>query len=58
MRRIVSASVMRLYKNKRKQLQAKIKTMFNVEHVEIDDLSCAFITQGGPQCLAIQVISK
>ena len=36
----------------------KIKTMFNVEHVEIDDLSCAFITQGGPQCLAIQVISK
>src|SRR5690554_1651401 len=37
---------------------SKIKTMFNVEHVEIDDLSCAFITQGGPQCLAIQVISK
>lgn len=37
---------------------SRIKTMFNVEHVEIDDLSCAFITQGGPQCLAIQVISK
>lgn len=36
----------------------KIKAVFNVAHVEIDNLSCAFITQGGPLCLAIQVITQ
>lgn len=36
----------------------RIKEMFNVVKVEIDNLSCAFITQGGPKCLAIQIIGK
>lgn len=35
-----------------------IKERFNVAKVEIEELSCAFITQGGPLCLAIQVIAK
>lgn len=36
----------------------KIKEQFNVAIVEMAELSCAFITQGGPHCLAIQVIKK
>lgn len=36
----------------------RIKDRFNVEHVEIMPLSCAFITQGGPMCIAIQVINR
>jgi DegV family protein with EDD domain len=34
----------------------RIKERFNVERVFVEELSCAFITQGGPHCLAIQVI--
>lgn len=36
----------------------KIKERFNVEHVDVMPLSCAFITQGGPMCVAIQAIAK
>lgn len=35
-----------------------MKERFNLAKVEIEELSCAFITQGGPLCLAIQVIAK
>ena len=38
------------------QVSQKMKEIFNVDTVDIFDLSCAFITQGGPHCLAIQVI--
>lgn len=41
-----------------KNVAEKLKAAFNVTEVEIENLSCAFITQGGPLCLAIQVISK
>ena len=34
-----------------------IKNQFQDAKVEIAELSCAFITQGGPQCLAIQAIT-
>ncbi len=40
------------------QVVEKIKKKFNVATVELEKLSCAFITQGGPQCIAIQVIKK
>lgn len=36
----------------------KIKNKFNIDDVLLANLSCAFITQGGPRCLAIQVILK
>lgn len=36
----------------------KIKQQFNIQKVELEELSCAFITQGGPLCLAIQVVKK
>ena len=36
----------------------KIQAQFNVQQVELAELSCVFITQGGPYCLAIQVIQK
>lgn len=35
-----------------------IKEQFEIAKVELGELSCAFITQGGPHCVAIQVISK
>lgn len=35
----------------------KIKERFNTIKVEIEELSCAFITQGGPLCVAIQKLS-
>lgn len=38
------------------QVVEKIKKKFNVTKVELEELSCAFITQGGPLCVAIQVI--
>lgn len=38
------------------QIVEKIKKKFNVTKVELEELSCAFITQGGPLCVAIQVI--
>ena len=34
----------------------RIKEQFEGVQVQIGDLSCAFITQGGPRCLAIQVM--
>lgn len=34
----------------------RIKERFNVDKVFVEELSCAFITQGGPKCLAIQLI--
>lgn len=39
-----------------KNVAEKIKQIFKVEWVDIEELSCSFITQGGPLCLAIQVI--
>lgn len=45
-------------KEKAEEVSAKLKEMFGINDVEILDLSCAFITQGGPHCLAIQVIKK
>lgn len=36
----------------------KIKKKFDISKVELANLSPAFITQGGPLCLAIQVILK
>lgn len=36
----------------------RIKDKFNVQQVEVMPLSCAFITQGGPKCVAIQIIKK
>ena len=40
------------------QVAQMIKEKFNVTKVEIEELSCAFITQGGPLCVAIQVIAS
>lgn len=44
--------------DKAHEIAEKIKEKFNVDYVEILELSCAFITHGGPQCLAIQVIKE
>lgn len=44
--------------DKAEEVIQKIKDTFNVDHVEVHELSCAFITHGGPQCLAIQVVKK
>lgn len=43
---------------KAEEIAEKIKETFGVDHVEIFGLSPAFITHGGPQCLAIQVVKK
>lgn len=43
---------------KAEEIKQKIKDTFHVDEVEIFELSCAFITHGGPQCLAIQVVKK
>lgn len=40
------------------QVEEKIKEVFGDATVVINELSCAFITQGGPSCLAIQVVQK
>ena len=34
-----------------------VEAFVNTE-IELVDLSCAFVTQGGPGCIAIQVIEK
>lgn len=38
------------------EVARRIRERFGVEHVEVMPLSCAFITQGGPMCVAIQAI--
>ncbi|MBQ4343603.1 MAG: DegV family protein [Erysipelotrichaceae bacterium] len=40
------------------KVKEKILKAFDGADIEIHNLSCAFITQGGPLCLAIQAIEK
>lgn len=41
-----------------KGIVAKLKEMFGNIDIELHDLSPVFVTQGGPQCIAIQYIEK
>ncbi|MGN1344907.1 MAG: DegV family protein [Traorella sp.] len=43
---------------KANQVMNQIKEQFRETEIELLDLSCAFITQGGPGCIAIQTIKK
>ena len=46
--------LVKMLKKQKKMFEDKFK---NIE-INILELSCAFITQGGPGCLAIQSIKK
>lgn len=41
-----------------KNIAAKLKEVFVDVEVQILDLGAAFVTQGGPKCVAIQYIEK
>ena len=41
-----------------KKIMAQIKGIFAEVEVQILDLGAAFVTQGGPRCVAIQYIEK
>ena len=41
-----------------KGIVANLKEVFGNIEVELNDLSPVFVTQGGPQCIAIQYIEK
>ena len=41
-----------------KKIMAQIKEIFTEVEVHILDLGAAFVTQGGPKCVAIQYIEK
>ncbi|MFV0479680.1 MAG: DegV family protein [Anaerorhabdus sp.] len=40
------------------KVKDKITSLYPQQVIEIVELSCAFITQGGPRCLAIQIIEN
>lgn len=41
-----------------RKIKEKLVSIFSECEIELLDLSPAFITQGGPQCIAIQYIAK